>query len=90
MFTISARSSATRRIAAVLAGPAVIAGVLGGALALGSPANAAPAASNEATCTTAKVVASPSSLSSLLTRPGQLNNAQANREPVTATSCVGH
>ena len=51
---------------------------------------AAPAASNEATCTTAKVVASPSSLSSLLTRPGQLNNAQANREPVTATSCVGH
>lgn len=83
MFTIS-----TRRIAAALAGPAVIAGVLGGALALGAPANAQPV-KNDANCSTSRVAAAPPNTAAFLTRAGQLNVVES-REPVTATSCIGH
>ena len=83
MITIS-----RRRIAAAVAGPAVIAGVLSGALALGAPASAQPVTSQSA-CTTAKVVATAPS-TSILTRAGQLNGTDDERQPVTATSCIGH
>lgn len=78
-----------RRIVTALAGPAVVAGVLGGALALGAPANAKPV-TNEASCSTAKVAATPPSVNALLTRAGQLNVVDTNRQPVIATSCIGH
>ena len=77
-----------RRIATALAGPAVVAGVLGGALAMGAPANAQPV-KNDANCSTSKVVAAPPNTSAFLTRAGQVNVVES-REPVTATSCIGH
>ena len=78
----------TRRIAGVLAGPAVIAGVLGGALTLSTTADAAPA-SDKTTCVTAQVNAAPVAQTALLTRPGQLAAVRGpNPAPVSATSCV--
>lgn len=78
----------TRRIATALAGPAVVAAVLGGALALGAPAGALPAI-DKATCTTSQVTAASPADTSLLTRPGQLTAARGpNPAPVKATSCV--
>lgn len=81
-------ASLTRRIATALAGPAVIAAVLGAALVQGSPANAAPAA-DKATCTTARVSATSPNVSALLTRPGQISAVRGpNPAPVSATSCI--
>lgn len=81
----------TQRIVTALAGPAVFAGVLAGAISLGAPANAAPAPSSGMTCTTANVVADSPAETSLLTRPGQLNAARASSGAnVSATSCIGH
>ena len=62
----------SRRIAAALAGPAVLAGVLGGALALGAPASAQPA-TYPSSCTIAKVQGVPQNNTSALTRAGQVN-----------------
>ena len=81
-------STLARRIATVLAGPAVVAAVLGGALALGAPAGAQPAI-DKATCTTSQVTAASPADTSLLTRPGQLATVRGpNPAPVKATSCV--
>ena len=78
----------TRRIASALAGSAVAAGVLSGALALSAPANAQPAIS-KATCATSKVTAASPADASLLTRPGQLAAVRGpNPPPVSATSCI--
>lgn len=78
----------TRRIATALAGPAVIAGVLGGALTLSATAGAAPAL-DKTTCVTAQVTAASPSQTALLTRPGQLAAVRGpNPAPVSATSCV--
>lgn len=79
-----------RRIVIALAGPAVMAGVLGGALALGAPAGAQPAVT-EKTCTTAQVSAASPNISALLTRPGQISAVRGpNPAPVSATSCIGN
>ena len=77
-----------RRIATALTGSAVLAGLLGGAVALGAPAQAQPA--NEARyCVAVKVVATPVGVTSLLTRPGQLNAAQAPPRPADpVASCL--
>ena len=88
MTTTSRRRIATRRIATLLAGPAVVAGVLGGALALCAPANAQPAL-DKPTCTTSKVTAASPADTALLTRPGQLAAVRGpSPAPVTATSCL--
>lgn len=80
-------TSLTRRIATAIAGPAVIAGVLGGALALGAPANAAPPIETS-TCTTAKTITSPVNMTNLLTRPGQFDAAIAAMRAEPPTSCL--
>ncbi len=77
----------SRRIAAALAGPAVVAGVLGGALALGAPANAQPA-TNHSSCIIAQVEGVPQNNTSALTRAGQVNIAESH-QPVTPNSCIG-
>lgn len=80
----------TNNIRAILAGSAIAAGLLGGAVAGVAPAqaNAAPATR---TCVAVKVVATPASVTSLLTRPGQLDAAQAPpRASTPVTSCLNN
>lgn len=77
----------TRRIATALAGPAIATGFLAGAIALGAPANAEPQGT---LCYTAKVTAESPDVTSLLTRPGQLDAANAAQSAVSAISCIGH
>lgn len=81
-------ATVTRRIATAVTGPAVLAAVLSGAVALGAPARAETAAKAQ-TCTAVKVVATPVSVTNLLTRPGQLDAVQAPpRRGVPVISCL--
>lgn len=80
------------RIASILAGPAVGAGILIAGLSVASPAQAqGPAQSGGQTqsCTTSTGVGSRNGAPAALTRVGQLA-ASAPSAPAAPTSCVGH
>lgn len=78
----------TRRVATALTGPTLLAALLGGAVALGTPARAETAPRTQS-CIPVKVVANPVSVTNLLTRPGQLNAIQAPpRHSTPVSSCL--
>lgn len=80
------------RIATILAGPVIGAGILAAGLSAAGPAQAqGPMPDNGQTqsCTTSTGVGSRNGAPAALTRVGQLAASTAS-EPMAPTSCVGH
>ncbi len=87
-------STITRRIVTAVTGPAVAAGILAGALAVGAPAQAqagtGTATSTATTCVSAPVSGMAPNLLNPLTRAAQVATYEAPSHPTAASSCIGH